>query len=474
MGNEQSTVSGEGGSSNNDVAAREKREKEKDLTNDRRAKMTAEDIDVIEKERVTRLSPHFPEADPRDLLRFLRAREMNLKNAGLMYTKARDFLAEYKPWVCEEDVIMSQLGRGIIYLLNVGKDPIIYWVLKNFVPKKDTEELVRAAMHYIHLIISSTNSPPEAKFTMILNCHKVSMKNFDLKITGIGIEYYQNYFPERLKVAYVIGLPTPLIGMYKVIEKLMDERTRRKIKFLKMSEASVLQDEYPLELIPSDLGGLVEELNQDLFVALRKQWMETHDHITGETLTTSPADDTILPRESAEEVPTDKEELTETPSAQNHGNEKEEKKKKEKRKRTKKHKPMQVAGDSGVNEGAEGEEVQENQEREGQADEEGEEGVAIAEEEKVRSRRSKKKKGGVSPIDAFGGEMETKGGRSEIEGENEDEKAVSAIVQEEENANVQVEVSVKRRRGKQQKEGRDQRRKGDTIAEVAAPGGFSE
>lgn len=71
----------------------------------------------------------------------------------------------------------------------------------------------------------------------------------DMKLIKRGIEIYQgktnfnieaicfltlkDYYPERLETAYVIGLPSSLVGIWYAIENLFDDRTRKRIKVLK-------------------------------------------------------------------------------------------------------------------------------------------------------------------------------------------------------------------------------------------------
>jgi hypothetical protein len=40
------------------------------------------------------------------------------------------------------------------------------------------------------------------------------MDNIDMKLIKRGIEIYQDYFPERMGVCYVIGLPGGFIGLW--------------------------------------------------------------------------------------------------------------------------------------------------------------------------------------------------------------------------------------------------------------------
>lgn len=55
-----------------------------------------------------------------------------------------------------------------------------------------------------------------------------------------------------------------MIGLYHVLQKLMDERTRNKIKFLKRSEVAQIFPDVPEELVPEELRGGLKELDHDL------------------------------------------------------------------------------------------------------------------------------------------------------------------------------------------------------------------
>jgi len=114
-------------------------------------------------------------------------------------------------------------------------------------------------VYVAEVVINALPQPNSADFIMLVNCRGIGMKNVDMKLMSVGIDYYQgplsvvnsrislflshfsfaisiDFFPERLHACYVFGLPHAMIGFWGVLQKLMDERTRQKIQLLKRSD----------------------------------------------------------------------------------------------------------------------------------------------------------------------------------------------------------------------------------------------
>eukprot|EP01126_Amoeba_proteus_P022193 TRINITY_DN2249_c0_g1_i4.p1 TRINITY_DN2249_c0_g1~~TRINITY_DN2249_c0_g1_i4.p1 ORF type:complete len:129 (-),score=31.11 TRINITY_DN2249_c0_g1_i4:38-424(-) len=79
------------------------------------------------------------------------------------------------------------------------------------------------------------------------------MKNVDMKVIKHGIDIYQNYFPERMNRCYVIGLPPALLGVWSLIEKMMDQRSRERMNL--MNKPTKLLKLLDKQFVPETFGG---------------------------------------------------------------------------------------------------------------------------------------------------------------------------------------------------------------------------
>jgi len=241
-------------------------------------KLTPDELLSLEQDRVKELQKDFGDAHPDDLLRFLRARQLVVKDATAMYLNYQKWRDDFRPLECEDTIFRQQLAGNRVYLIRHDDVPIIYFVLRNHdqdvFPLKDT---VRFGVYLAELLLQLVKGPELSSWIMLVNCREVGMKNIEMKLISTGIDYYQNYFPERMKACYVFGLPTPLLGIWSIIQKLMDERTRNKIQLLKRADVAQMFPVVPKELTPVELRGELAELNHDAVIKAHEDWQKKQE-----------------------------------------------------------------------------------------------------------------------------------------------------------------------------------------------------
>jgi len=209
--------------------------------------------------------------DPNDLIRFLIANGYDCKKANQMFQNNLEWKRDYKPGNISIEIFEKELNQNRCYFLGHTKSqiPLFYFLARNHFPSSQWEHSVHfgCVIHDAFLLLSST--PGLLQFNGIVDLSGVSMENIDMKLIKRGIEIYQDYYPERLDVCYVLGLPSAFIGLWSIIENLLDERTRKRVIILK--ENQKISDYYLAENLPKELGG-TKELNHEEFLNTVKSY----------------------------------------------------------------------------------------------------------------------------------------------------------------------------------------------------------
>lgn len=68
----------------------------------------------------------------------------------------------------------------------------------------------------------------------------------------------QDHFPESLHQLFIVNTPMVFYGIWKVIEKFLQERTRKKIRILGKKYHTELFEAIEKEKVPAFLGGSCE------------------------------------------------------------------------------------------------------------------------------------------------------------------------------------------------------------------------
>jgi len=226
----------------------------------------------------------FRESNPDDLNRFLSARDYNLKLATEMYSNYLCWYEKYRPWECDDKMFRDQLSRGKLYILSIEKSPIIYFMPREHDPDIDHyKQVVRFGCYIYELVIRNIPNSATVEFISFVNCNGVSLKNVDRKLIQSVLTIYQDYFPERLHSCYVYGIPPALTSVWNFIEKLLDERTHRKIVLLKKSQYNDVFSKYPKDILPLELGGTnegIEQKSREILLAFHENMLAEKEKMT--------------------------------------------------------------------------------------------------------------------------------------------------------------------------------------------------
>ncbi|EPY51658.1 sec14 cytosolic factor family protein [Schizosaccharomyces cryophilus OY26] len=204
------------------------------------------------------------------LLRFLKARKFNVNDASSMLTNAIR-------WRHQVDLrgIMLRGEKGLnqdfvkasMYFI-WGQDragrPIVFLNLHNFIPPKDAQNmqelkaLILYAMENARLFLDSEQNSLKGVLGLV-DLTYFSRKNIDLEFAKVFAETFQNYYPEILGQALVVGSGFRMAlfeGVWSIGKYFLDAEVRKKITFCKPYQVKdYLDDKY----IPISMQGQFNE-----------------------------------------------------------------------------------------------------------------------------------------------------------------------------------------------------------------------
>jgi len=188
------------------------------------------------------------------LLRFLRARNFDVSKSLQMAVKFYKWWKETKIEDIQINDFKSELEKQLYYIL--GMDPagrltmLVY--PRKFDPKnRNTAEFVKMFL-YTMVAIEKVQSPVE-QVNVIVDLEGFKpQKNLDYELLKIMLDIFQNYWPERLNLAVVINAPKLYDVVWKLVKKLLDQETKKKVIF---SSTKELHQTFPRKLLPPQYEG---------------------------------------------------------------------------------------------------------------------------------------------------------------------------------------------------------------------------
>ncbi|KAG2483050.1 hypothetical protein HYH03_018079 [Edaphochlamys debaryana] len=214
------------------------------------------------------------------LLRFLMARDFNLDKATAMYRDMRAWRLEQQVeglWEAdptgsafpEMDRLLQvyphftfntdRFGRPVyIELLGRTDAGALFDTIS-------MERLVRYHIwtweRYLRLYLPACSEAAGHQVcttTVVIDLAGLSMKNFNSatqKLLHTFSKIDQDYYPEHLGCMFVINTPLVFRAVWAMVQPLLQERTKRKIRILGQDYLDELTQVVPLERLPDILGG---------------------------------------------------------------------------------------------------------------------------------------------------------------------------------------------------------------------------
>lgn len=193
------------------------------------------------------------------LLRFIVARKKKVTDALKMLLNALIFRVTYDiEGLCkkgERIIDQEEFSCGKVYFYKYDKQGrFITYIhvskhIKDVRPQMETEKMTILSMETVRLILN--RDAPTA--CMVFDMNGFSMQNMDYGFIRFLLNCFQNYYPEMLGVALIVGAPWIFHGCWKIIKQLLDPVVANKVQFLK--DKSEIKNYIDESEIPECLGG---------------------------------------------------------------------------------------------------------------------------------------------------------------------------------------------------------------------------
>ncbi|OUM59559.1 hypothetical protein PIROE2DRAFT_14861 [Piromyces sp. E2] len=193
------------------------------------------------------------------LTRFIVARKGKVNDALKMLLNALIWRVTYDiEGLCkkgERIIAKEEFSCGKVYFYKYDKEGrFVTYIhvskhIKDVRPQIETEKMTILSMETVRLILNKEN--PTA--CMVFDMNGFSMQNMDYGFIRFLLNCFQNYYPEMLGVALIVGAPWIFYGCWKIIKQLLDPVVANKVQFIK--DKSEIKNYIDESEIPECLGG---------------------------------------------------------------------------------------------------------------------------------------------------------------------------------------------------------------------------
>lgn len=196
------------------------------------------------------------------LLRFLRAREFNIKKAMKMVEDDVDWrreIAGKKISIASFPSVIKFVENRLVRLGGKDKDGRPFLILRSgeMFPRqvKDVMEVVNFFIFYVENIKKYVDSCGFTEFTAIGDMSGWSLsENFSLPISQIMAQMLQDHYPECLRYAFVINNPWAFSAAWSLISPFLEERVKAKVHVWG-SKREKLLDYIDADQLDKEMGG---------------------------------------------------------------------------------------------------------------------------------------------------------------------------------------------------------------------------
>lgn len=199
------------------------------------------------------------------LLRFLRARKYNIPETLKMLLEALHWRRQVNVRQIMQDgeeALKKELVDAQMYFI-WGQDltgrPIIFFNVGNFLPTKSAEDTELFKRYLIYNMETARFFVGDNGVMALADLSSFGRKNIDLDFSKVFAEMFQNYYPEILGRAVVVGSGLKMAlfeGVWGIAKFFLDVEVRKKISFAKSKE---LKEYMEPRFIPKSLNGEFNE-----------------------------------------------------------------------------------------------------------------------------------------------------------------------------------------------------------------------
>jgi hypothetical protein len=224
---------------------------------------TEREIELLKqmREKIAVLDPLSKDIDDATLMRFLRARAMDVTKSAKLFADHQKWRRDYFPHGhVQASDIPNEIAAKKFFIQGYDRQgrPLSLFVGNKHFITKSIEDFKKCVTLFVDKLVASL-PPGQEKFSIIADLKGVKFKNLDVRGWLAAYDCLQAYYPERLGRVYVLNAPTIFWGAWKVIVPFLDPVTRAKIMFVDAAEVeATLTKDINKEELPIQYGGTKE------------------------------------------------------------------------------------------------------------------------------------------------------------------------------------------------------------------------
>ncbi|KAI9079676.1 hypothetical protein K1719_038297 [Acacia pycnantha] len=204
--------------------------------------------------------PSAKEYDDLTMRRFLRARELDIEKASAMFL---EFLKWRRSFVPNGSISLSEvpdeLAQNKTFMQGLDKKgrPItIVFGARHFQNKVGGLDEFKRFVVYSLDKLCSRMPPGQEKFVGIGDIKGWGYSNCDIRGYLSALKILQDYYPERLGKLFIVNAPSIFMTAWKIVYPFIDQKTKKKIVFVKNNELkSRLLEDIEEDQLPEVYGG---------------------------------------------------------------------------------------------------------------------------------------------------------------------------------------------------------------------------
>lgn len=196
------------------------------------------------------------------LMRFLKARSMDVDKAGQMFVEWVQWRDSFVPsGVIDDTEVADELEQEKIYLQGLSRNgnPVIFVRACKHEPNKDHLQFKKFAVHILDKTITSSFRGHQAgneKIITVIDLQGISYKNVDIRAFVTGFQLVQSYYPERLEKCFLLNMPWFFVSVWKMLSRFLDKATSEKMKIVSSkAEKEEFTNEVGATILPEMCGG---------------------------------------------------------------------------------------------------------------------------------------------------------------------------------------------------------------------------
>ncbi|KAL3830455.1 hypothetical protein ACJIZ3_019257 [Penstemon smallii] len=193
------------------------------------------------------------------ILRYLRARNWNVKKAVKMLNATLKWRLEYKPEDTRWDDVAPEAETGKIYRANY-KDKYGRTVLV-MRPRCQNSKSIKGQIKYLVYCMENAVmnlDEDQEQMVWLIDFHGFNLSNISIKITRETAHVLQEHYPERLGIAILYDPPKIFEPFWMVAKPFLEPKTANKVKFVYSDDPNtnkIMDELFNMELVESAFGG---------------------------------------------------------------------------------------------------------------------------------------------------------------------------------------------------------------------------